>query len=220
MALGDDADEGNLRRAGRAGVVHRVADIPQLASGLHLLNRQEAVRSRLGVGDMFGADDRVEALLRGESSQSDVELIAQAPGEDGQIETPIQAVEKPRFGQPGFALDQAVAVTAEEDLVEVIDHCAVLDLHAEIGGDLLRKSPIVVPAAGVLVLLHELVVDAFSGKVRHGLDDRGAVGCRDFGQHAVHVENDYRVHRLSSSSRNRCVCSGRPKVTRTHPAIS
>ena len=67
---------------------------------------------------------------------------------------------RPGLGKPGLAADQAVAIAAEEDLVEVIDDRAVIDLDSQIGRDLLRQRPIVIPAAGVLVLLDQIARDA------------------------------------------------------------
>ncbi len=193
-----------------------------LLAGLHALDGEQSVGRGLRVRDMFGADDGIEAGLGSEAGQSDVELIAQAAGEDGQTEAPAQAFQKAGLGNPGLASDQAViaAVAAEEDLVEVIDNRAVFDFDSQIGGDLLRQSPIVVPSAGVLVLLDKIARDALPGEVLDGLHDGFAIGFGDLRQNAVHVEDDYVFHNRHSSARKRLAPARVPMVTRTQPGIS
>ena len=44
-----------------------------------------------------------------------------------------QALQQPRLREPKLALNETIAIAAEEDLVEAIDHRLVVDLHAQIG---------------------------------------------------------------------------------------
>ncbi len=139
----DDADEGHARGCGGTRVIDRIADVPELTAGLHALDGVQAVGRGLGVRDMLGADDGIEAEIGSEARQGDVELIPQAAGEDREIEAVAQAIQKTGFGNPAFAADQArrPVAAAEEDLVEVIDDRRVFDLNAQIGRDLLREQP-------------------------------------------------------------------------------
>ncbi len=224
MARRDDADERHAGCGRGTRIVDGVADIPQLAAGLHALDGVQAVGRGLGLRDVLGADDGIEADIGSEARQRDIELITQAAGEDGQIEAPAQSIQQARFGNPAFAANEAVAVlasiAAEEDPVEVVDDHAVFDFDAQIGGDLLRQSPIVVPAAGVLVLLDEIARDAVAGEVLDGLHDGFAIGFGDLRQNAVHVEDDYFFHNRHSSAMKRSAPARVPMVTRTQPEIS
>ena len=65
---------------------------------------------------------------------------------------------RPGSRYPALAHDEAamaVAVGAEEQLLELLDDGLVRDIDAEIVRDSLGKRPIVVPAALVLVLLDQ-----------------------------------------------------------------
>ena len=177
--------------------------------------------ARLGAVDVIGADDRIEAQRTRETLERNVGLIAQPAGENRQLVTRAQTLEQSRPAQTSARADQSVAVLAEENLVESVDHVVVVDFASEVRGDLLRQRPVVVPAALILIFLNQIARNRFAGEMPHGLHDRFAIGFRDLHQHAVHVEHDHRVHQISSSSsRKRSICARVPTVTRTQPGIS
>src|SRR5450756_2978646 len=58
--------------------------------------------------------------------------------------------------QPLLAVDEALGpVVPEEQFIELVDHRFVFDVISEIAEDALRESPIVVPAALILVIMDE-----------------------------------------------------------------
>ena len=127
-----------------------------------------------------------------ETSECQTRFEANAPGEDAQFVFLLEAFEKTRLRKPAFAQDQAVAVAVrpQEEIVEPVDDGLVINLDTQIGGNLLRKRPIVVPAALVLVILDEVALDAAAGEEFDGLHDAFAVGFGHLRQHAVHIKND------------------------------
>src|SRR5579885_1423102 len=137
MIFGRDADEGNSGGACGSRIVDRVADVNQFATRMFFLNRVKSVGRRLPANNVIGADDRIEANRATESAQRNVGFIAEPAGEDGETAAIAEPFEQSGPWEPALARDQAVAVFAEEELIEARDDVLVGEIESEIGGDLL-----------------------------------------------------------------------------------
>ena len=143
---------------------------------------------------MLRAEKRIEPTIWREPLQCDLGLVLQTSGEDRQTESLAQPFEQSGLGEPLFALDQPIpgfsSIGADENVVEVVDDGVVRNIDAQIGGNLLRKRPVIVPAALVLIVLDQVALDALAREMFDSLHDRLAVGFGHFRQHAVHIENN------------------------------
>src|SRR5512143_368905 len=140
MIAGGDPDEWYASRAGRACIVDGIADVPDLLSGPHTLDGQQAVGRRFGLRDVFRAQQRIELAIRSETLESDLGLVLQAAGKDREAEPLPQAFEQSGFGKPLFTLDEPVSgfssIGANEDLIKIVHDGVIGNLDAQIRGDL------------------------------------------------------------------------------------
>src|SRR5579863_9553830 len=71
------SDERDSGGAGAAGVVYRIAEIPDRLSGERGLNREQTFGMRLRIGHVIRADDGIEGARAGEAIECNVGFIAQ-----------------------------------------------------------------------------------------------------------------------------------------------
>src|ERR1039457_920856 len=213
-----DADERHVRRTGAAGVVDGVAHIEQFLARKPIRDLQKAFGVGLPVLHVVRGDDRREAFLAPLTLQGYRRFELAAAGEDREVESAGPGLEETVLGEPPLAMDEALV---QEQIVEVVDHRSVPNLHPKVGADLLRQRPVVVPSAGVLVLLYPLACDALAGEMFDGSHDRLAIGFRDVHEDAVHIKDeDLPGYHISPSSfRKRRTWSRVPTVTRTQPGL-
>src|SRR5581483_6724968 len=166
------SDERHIRRSRAARVVHRVAEVKQLLARMFGGDLQQAFGMRLGVAHVIRGDDHAEAIVTALALQRNSDFNLIASGEDRQVETVTELIEEAVLRQPALAMDHAFA---EKQVVEMIDDLPILHLYAEIGADLLRQRPVVIPAAGIFVILNLLTRDSAAGEVLHRSYDRLAV---------------------------------------------
>ena len=106
---------------------------------------------------IVGGDGRLKRNVTGEPVQRGVSFVSEAAGENGEGRLLGQRFEKAVKRNPLLANDQAVAILAEKNAVEPIDHRVVGNLLAAIENKPMRKVPIIIPSSGVLVLLNDVV---------------------------------------------------------------
>ena len=148
-----DADERHTGGAGAARVIHRVADVPDLAAPAAAAILQQAVgRGLCAVTSSMptmGSKRSDGAKRRSVTSASQ----RMRPVKIAKSKRRGEAIEQAVARDPPFAQDQAVRTVAVKQVLEVIDHGLELDGYAALRDDVVREFPIVVPAAVVLVVL-------------------------------------------------------------------
>src|SRR5689334_12812141 len=99
------------------------------------LDRQQTLGIGLGFRDVIGAQQWIERAIRRETLERNLRLVLEAAGEDRQTESLAQPFEQSRLRKPLLSLDQAAAIFADENLVEVVDDGVVRNFDAQVRGD-------------------------------------------------------------------------------------
>src|SRR5690349_15139860 len=122
-----DADERNAGGTCGARVIHRVAQIPDLAMRDLRADFVQTLGMRLGVRHMIHADYGVKNFLT-EAIERDLRFPAEAAGKNGEGVVRGEAVEQSFACEPAFAQDQSIMVVAEKNLLKARDHVVEIDL--------------------------------------------------------------------------------------------
>src|SRR5205085_10451762 len=94
----------------------------------------------------------------------------------------------------------ALHESAEKNGLEVVARRFERDVGPGVRDHVVRKAPVVIEATLVFVFLDLGTGGLGSGEILDGLSDSLAVAFRNVYQNAVHIEDEQRLHRMTSSA--------------------